>query len=429
MSIWASYAIMAGNVMAIREEVGTTMLRLPYGISDFTKIAQEGYHFVDRTPFVAQIEQMNEPYLFFLRPRRFGKSLFISLLQCYYGLEYRAEFAQLFGAYAIGQTPTPLANQFLVLKLDFRHVNTQSRESTFAGFLENVKQGISNFLSTYGDYYRATDHAYILATEEPAIVISRLFERTKNQQVSKRLPYKIYLLIDEYDNFANELIADWLAQSKQHLTDYSFIQTFYTCIKAATGNGVVDRIFITGISPLNLGGLTAGFNIGKNISSAFHFHNMMGFTETEVCAILSGLGVSQNELPQTIANLRQWYNGYCFNENAATRLYNPDMVLYYGSTLGPTQEYPVACLDTHISRNVGKSIENLAPLNELIIGGQVAAQLAHQFSFEKDFSRDDLVSLLFYLGIVTIKARQLSRLVFETPNMMIAQRYFALGTQ
>ena len=404
------------------------MLRLPYGISNFAKLAQEGYHVVDRTPFIAQIEQMNEPYLFFLRPRRFGKSLFISLLQCYYGIEYQAEFNALFGAYKIGQMPTPLANQFLVLKLDFSHINTQSRESTFAGFLENIKQGISNFLSTYTQYYTEADHAYILATEDPAVMISRLFERTKNQQVSKKLPYKIYLLIDEYDNFANELIVGWLAQSKKRLNDCSFIQTFYACIKAATSNGVVDRIFITGVSPLSLDGLTAGFNIGKNISLALHFHDMMGFTETEVCAMLSGLGVSKTELPQTIANLRQWYSGYYFNEQAATHLYNPDMVLYYGSTLGSPHEYPVAYLDTHITSNVGKLIENLAPLHELITERQVAAQLTRQFSFEKDFSRDDLVSLLFYLGIITIKTRQLSRFFFETPNAMIAQRYFATGT-
>ena len=121
------------------------MLKLPYGVSNFAKLAEEEYYFVDRTPYIAQLEQMNEPYLFFLRPRRFGKSLFISMLQCYYGLEYAAQFADLFGNYAIGQKPTPLANRYLVLKLDFSHINTQTSESTFAGFLENVKQGISNF--------------------------------------------------------------------------------------------------------------------------------------------------------------------------------------------------------------------------------------------------------------------------------------------
>ena len=119
------------------------MIRLPYGISNFVKVATEGYTYVDRTPFLAQIEAMNEPYLFFLRPRRFGKSLFISLLHCYYGVEYGPQFTELFGAYAIGQNPTPLANQYLALRLDFSKINTQTPQSTFTGFLENVKQGVS----------------------------------------------------------------------------------------------------------------------------------------------------------------------------------------------------------------------------------------------------------------------------------------------
>lgn len=125
------------------------MLKLPYGVSNFTKLVEEEYYFVDRTPYIAQLEQLNEPYLFFLRPRRFGKSLFVSMLQCYYGLEYAAQFAEIFGKYTIGQQPTPLANQYLALRMDFSQINTQSRESTFAGFLENVKQGISQFLSAY----------------------------------------------------------------------------------------------------------------------------------------------------------------------------------------------------------------------------------------------------------------------------------------
>lgn len=415
------------------------MLRLPYGISDFTKIAQEGYHFVDRTPFVAQIEQMNEPYLFFLRPRRFGKSLFISLLQCYYGVEYQAEFDALFGAYKIGQAPTPLANQYLVLKLDFSHINTQSRESTFAGFLENIKQGISNFLSAYTQYYTAADYEYIFAVDEPTTVIGRLFERTQNHRTSGTLPYKIYLLIDEYDHFANELVAFRLDEFKQSVSRNGYVRKFYERIKTATGDSVVDRIFITGVSPLTLDSLTSGFNIGKHISLNIVFHNMMGFTEDEVAEILHGVGIAERDLSETIANLRQWYNGYLFNGQATTRLYNPDMVLYFASELGLTGTYPTELLDTNIASDYGKlrelfrvegqEVQNLAVLNELITAGTVAAQLTRQFSFEKDFTRDDLISLLFYLGIVTIKAPQLSRFIFEPPNFVITQLYFTYFQQ
>jgi len=415
------------------------MLKLPYGVSNFTKLAKEEYYFVDRTAFIAQLEQMNEPYLFYLRPRRFGKTLFVSMLQCYYGLEYAAQFTEIFGNYAIGQTPTPLANRYLVLKLDFSRINTQTRESTFAGFLENVNQGVSHFLSAYQAHYTEADHHYIFSTEEPSIVLSRLFERTKNHQSTGQFQDKIYVLVDEYDHFANELVAFRLEEFKTSVSRNGFVRKFYESIKTATGDGVVDRIFITGVSPLTLDSLTSGFNIGKHLSLDIQFHQMMGFTEQEVAAILTGVGVEESNLSSVLADLRQWYNGYLFNSKAKAKLYNPDMVLYFASEFSRTREYPEELLDINIASDYGKlrdlfrvegqEVQNLAVLNELITEGQVSAQLTRQFSFEKDFTRDDLISLLFYLGIVTIKAAELSRFIFEPPNFVITQLYFTYFQQ
>jgi hypothetical protein len=421
------------------QQAKTIMLRLPYGISNFPKLATEGYHFVDRTPFIAQIEAMNEPYLFFLRPRRFGKSLFISLLQCYYGLEYRDEFDTLFGAYTIGRQPTPLANRYLVLRLDFSHINTQTAESTFAGFLSNVKHGTSIFMRTYHFCFAPDDESYVLSGSNPTDVFNRLIERInpshpgfKNTELED--DYKIYVLIDEYDHFANELVAFRIAEFKQSVSRNGYVRKFYESIKSATGSGIVDRIFITGVSPLTLDSLTSGFNIGKHISLDIQFHNMMGFTEDEVAEILLGIGVAQQDLLKTIADLRQWYNGYLFNSNADKRLYNPDMVLYFASEMGRTRVYPTELLDINIASDYGKirelfriegqDVQNLAVINELITEHTLVAQLTRQFSFEKDFTRDDLISLLFYLGIVTIKGAQLSRLYFEPPNFVITQLYF-----
>ena len=410
------------------------MLKLPYGTSSFEKIAYEEYYFVDRTDYIRQLEQLAEPYLFFLRPRRFGKTLFVSLLQCYYGLEYAARFPDLFGRFAVGQNPTPMANQYLVLRMEFSRINTKTSESTFTGFKENTKQGISNFLTAYRDYYVNEDRDYILAAEEPAIIISRLFERTKNHQLTGKLPYKIYVIIDEYDHFANELIAFRLHDFKTTVSRNGFVRKFYESIKAATGEGVVDRIFITGVSPLTLDSLTSGFNIGKHLSLDLQFHSMMGFSEDEVVVILKGVGVSEERLPTVIKDLRQWYNGYLFHAKANVRLYNPDMVLYFAAEFGRTGEYPEELLDTNIASDYGKlrelfrvegqEVQNLAVLDELISTGQIAALLTRQFSFEKDFERDDLISILFYLGIVTIQKAQLSRFIFEPPNFVITQLYF-----
>lgn len=410
------------------------MLKLPYGVSNFVQLTRESYYYVDRTAYIAQLEQLAERYLFFLRPRRFGKSLFISLLHCYYGLEYAADFDELFGACTIGQHPTPLANRYLVLKLDFSQINTQSTESAYQGFLANVKHGASIFLERYAFCFERGDEQYILSADTPTFIMQRLFERFQRKQQSEQTEHKIYLLIDEYDHFANELIAFRMEDFKQSVSRNGYVRKFYESIKTATGDGVVDRIFITGVSPLTLDSMTSGFNIGTHLSLDAQFHNMMGFTEPEVASILSGVGAKESDLPATVADMRQWYNGYLFNANVPNRLYNPDMVLFFAKEVGRYGRYPDTLLDTNIASDYGKlrelfrvegqEVQNLAVLDELITDGQVAAQLTRQFSFEKDFTRDDLISLLFYLGIVTIKAAQLSRFVFEPPNFVITQLYF-----
>lgn len=410
------------------------MLKLPYGVSHFDKIARENFYFVDRTSYIAQLEQLAEPYLFFLRPRRFGKSVFISMLQCYYGLEYAEHFAELFGRFVIGQQPTPMANRYLVLKFDFSHISTRTSESTYAGFLDNIKFGLKNFLTAYHFCFQPEDEAYILAGDNPTNLLSRFFSQLKRRQTEQQTTYKIYLLVDEYDHFANELVAFRLDEFKNSVSRNGYVREFYERIKSATGDGSVDRIFITGVSPVTLDSLTSGFNIGTHLTLDLLFHNMMGFTEPEVAEILTGVGVTAEALPTVLDDIRQWYNGYLFNGHAPVRLYNPDMVLYFASRYSRRQAYPEELLDTNIASDYGKlrelfrvegqEVQNLAVLNELITEGQIAAQLTQQFSFEKDFTNDDLISILFYLGIVTIKQPQLSRFIFEPPNFVITQLYF-----
>lgn len=241
-------------------------------------------------------------------------------------------------------------------------------------------------------------------------------------------------MIDEYDHFANELVAFCLDEFKNSVSRTGYVRKFYERIKTATGGGTVDRIFITGVSPVTLDSLTSGFNIGTHLTLDLLFHNMMGFTEAEVAEILIGVGVAEDLLPTVLGDIRQWYNGYLFNGKVQTRLYNPDMVLYFASRYGRRRAYPEELLDTNIASDYGKlrqlfrvegqEAQNLAVLHELITEGQVAAQLTQQFSFEKDFTNDDLISILFYLGIVTIKQPQLSRYIFEPPNFVITQLYF-----
>jgi len=415
------------------------MLRLPYGISNFQTLVREGYHFVDRTPFITQLEGLNERYLFFLRPHRFGKSLFVSMLQFYYGVEYAEEFEELFGKFAIGKKPTPMANGYRVLKFDFSRLNTQTPESTAFSFMQNARQGVGNFLSFYSDCFEEEDQTYILAAQEPNTLLIRLFERVYNQQHSGVMAEKLYILIDEYDHFANELIAFRLENFKETVSRTGYVRKFYESIKTATGDGIVDRLFVTGVAPLTLDSMTSGFNIGSDISLERLFHKMMGFEEADVREILAGVGIDQAQLQHTLEEVRQWYNGYLFNRNATARLYNPDMVLYFASQYARSNQYPEKLLDSNVASDYSKirkllrldqpEIQNFAVLDELLSEGQIAAQLTRQFSFERAFTRDDLVSLLFYMGIITIKEGQLTRLIFEIPNFVISQLYFEYFNQ
>ncbi|MCO6493673.1 MAG: AAA family ATPase [Phaeodactylibacter sp.] len=185
------------------------MAKIPYGISNFSDLATQGYFFVDRTNYIEQLEKLGEKYLIFLRPRRFGKSLWISILQHYYGLEHKADFENLFGKYHIGRHPTPLANSYLVLRLEFSRIDTSTEEGTYRGFLSNVREGVEACMQAYPNLFSKAEHPDVLQKDSPVEVLKSFLS------LVRRLPHKIYLLVDEYDHFANELISLNLAACRR----------------------------------------------------------------------------------------------------------------------------------------------------------------------------------------------------------------------
>ena len=208
------------------------MLKLPYGQSDFTKVMLQGYFYQDRTEFIRELETM-PTFLYYLRPRRFGKSLFISMLHHYYALEHKKSFDALFGNLAIGKQPTPLANQYMVLSFEFSRIQTDTPENTFNGFLSNVKEGVGLFLSQYQAYFPKEIHADIMAQERPNELLKTLFFYYNQSSQQQKLP-QIYLLIDEYDHFANALISFNFKYFEQSVTGNDFVKKFYETIKTAT---------------------------------------------------------------------------------------------------------------------------------------------------------------------------------------------------
>ncbi len=406
------------------------MIKIPYGISNFETLVNRGQYYVDRTPYIEQLEEFFSSYLFFVRPRRFGKSLFISLLEYYYGIQYKEKFDKLFGQYYIGQNPTPLANQYLILKFDFSRIDTSSFENTLHSFLGNAKDGGINFFGDYPQFFDEKDIEELKGFTYPSHVMQHILSLARR----KASNHKIYLLIDEYDHFANEILSSRFDDFHEMVSKYGFVRKFYEAIKVGTHGGVIDRLFVTGVSPITLDSLTSGFNISKNISFYEEFNDMMGFREEEVKEILEGIEVPDAEIEPMLVLMKRWYDGYVFAEGVVNHLYNSDMVLYFASEYSRKKQYPKELLDLNIASDYmkvrrifkikGNQEEHLKHLEKLLRVGQIRSPLVRQFEISKRFDRQDFISLLYYMGIITIKGSQLADFIFRMPNYVMQELYY-----
>jgi len=395
--------------------------RLPYGISNYKTIAQENYIYIDKTPYIEKIENYHSPYLFFLRPRRFGKSLFVSLLQHYYDINEKDNFEALFKDTYIGQNPTKERNSYYVLNFDFTGVTTDTEEQLEQSFINITKLAFNDFTSRYKltlDYVLKESDINVSA----ANMLEDFFTSVKN-----KIDKPIYVLIDEYDHFAN-LFADSISKT-------GFVRKWYEVLKKQTKT-IIKRIFATGVSPITLDSLTSGFNIADNITREEAFNEMMGFIEDEVRAMIretAKFPMNESEMDALMEVLHKNYNGYLFSEKAKERLFNSDMILYYLKTYIEDKEGPMDLIDQNIASDygkLGKMFElkdkkgNMEVLEKILNGEDIVAQITRQFSMEKDFTTDDFKSLLFYLGLLTIDKRILSRVKLKVPNYVIKDLYF-----
>ena len=405
------------------------MLKISYGESNFRALIDDGAFYQDRTHFIPVLENWGPKYLIYLRPRRFGKTLLLSTLYYYYGLQFKNDFDRLYGKTFIGKNPTPEAHQFMMLRFDFSGINTDTEKNTFDGFLSNVKKGVETFLAAYHHFFSKEQTSKILAYEQPNEIIKELF----NCHVINNNKPQIYVLIDEYDHFANELISFNYNHFREIVTENGYVRKFYEVLKFATGQDVIERILITGVSPITVDSLTSGFNISKNITLAHQFHQMVGFDENEVKGILEGIEMPQEDIPNTMTDMHLWYNGYLFSHRAKNSVYNPNMVLYFAQEYKSNKEYPDEMLDINIASDYskiqklfniqGKEDHYLPILRELLENGEVSASLTAQYSFARPFTKDDLVSLLFYMGFLTFTSHNLGFYTFSFPNYVIKKLY------
>ncbi len=421
--------------MAIRERKKRIYRkRIPYGMQNFEDVIERDCYYVDKTPFIEDIEESNM-YFFFIRPRRFGKTLTISMLEHYYDINKKDKFESLFGKLYIGQNPTPERNTYLVMDLNFAMI---------VGSLEDYRTGMDtycnieflNFCNVYKQYL-PEDIIPRMKAECNGAVDQLAFLCRECQNAGK----KIYLFIDEYDHFTNQILAN-----KEHEKRYreqthgeGYLRKFFDTIKGAAGK-TLGRVFVTGVSPVTMDDLTSGFNIGTNYSLEPEFNEMTGFTEEEVREMLEYYAsvLPFNHTPdELIKAMKPWYDNYCFalNRYGKTTLYNSVMVLYFlYNYIDNEYIFPDKMVESNIRIDYDKVrmlirhdknfYDDASIIQELVTKGFVTGQLNENFPAEQINHPDNFLSLLFYFGMVTIDGEYKGTTKFIIPNEVVRDQMY-----
>ena len=402
---------------------------IPYGEADFRRIRLRRWLYVDKTRFLRRLEQ--ERYVFLIRPRRFGKSLWVSLLENYYDRWWGHEFDAVFAGTDIGRNPTAERHRYVVLRFDFSAVN-DNLETLEREFETYCHIELRHALERHSDLFPEAVLQRLLAPPSIATKLSELFLYASDHDVP------LYVLIDEYDNFANTALAHHGAQAYEDFTHGGgFFRNFFATLKAgaARSGGGIDRLFITGVSPVTMDDVTSAFNIGKNISLHPDFNEMVGFTEAEVRRLVDiyrGHGVFDQDVDEAMALMGEWYNGYRFARQADTDLYNTDMVLYYLDESIPNRGVPDYLIDTNVRIDYGKLRHllvvgrqlngNFDLLREIIGEGQKdVLRIQPGFPLKQLTDRQNFLSLLHYFGLLSIRAVVDGMPRLAIPNQTVKQ--------
>jgi hypothetical protein len=392
--------------------------RLPYGTSNFERLITENYVYVDKTPFIKMLENEQNPYQFFIRPRKFGKSLFFSILSHYYDILGGNRFQTLFGGLYIGDNPTPRKNSYAVMEFDFSGIDTSTPENFTKSFAIKVQMTAQRFLQKYKSIFEQSDT--LIGNIEKNQSGIRSMEVVYSVAMAANV--KLFILIDEYDHFANDLIAMGVSDVyKKMVQANGIVRDFYETLKIGTKT-VVDRIFITGISPVMIDDLTSGFNIAANLTLLQRYNNMMGFTIQEVEQLMDETGVNRDFIN---VDMEWYYNGYLFHKDATDRVYNPSMILYFFNQIINEQKVPENIIDDNLKTDYGRlerltrNETNREMLLQIIKDGGILSEVQSKFSIDHLYTENYFVSLLFYMGLLTIEKPMMGKVWLCIPNYSI----------
>ena len=404
--------------------------RIPYGVSDFVDIIKRNQYYVDKTMYIPKLEEEADS-LFFIRPRRFSKSLLLSMMCAYYDINQSDRFEELFGKLWIGSHPTPYRGKFQVLFLDFSKIGGDIKDlkENFNNYC-NIR--LDNFIERYKRAYRPEIVEKIKSAPTAVDKLNMIDTEAKDANM------QLYLIIDEYDNFTNVVLNEHGEKVYWALTHAKgFYREIFKVFK-----GMFTRIFMTGVSPVTLDDLTSGFNIGWHISTKPSFNQMLGFSTEDVREMFeyfksAGKVRPDCDVESVIAEMKPWYDNYCFSKNALqtqSKVFNCDMVLYYLRNYAETGEAPEEMIDpnTKTDYNKMKKLLQLDKLDgnrkgvilEIAEKGEIISNLETTFPAETLTNPNMFVSLLFYYGMLTIKGTRGSRLILGIPNNNVRKQYY-----
>lgn len=407
--------------------------RIPYGMMNFVAVREENCYYVDKTHYIPIIENANN-YFFYIRPRRFGKSLTLSMLQHYYDVRDKDHFEEWYGGLYIGQHPTPERNSCLVIELNF---------AVIYGDLSNYRESLDAhcdtvftiFCDTYAQYLPPNIKQGLKEKEGAVKQLDYLYRRCAE------CGQKIYLFIDEYDHFTNKILAEpgYMNDYKSETRGTGYLRSFFDVVKAGT-NSSIRHCFVTGVSPVTMDDLTSGFNIGTNYSLSPEFNELTGFNETEVRDMLTYYSTTcefHHTVDELIELMKPWYDNYCFAEDSYghATMYNSNMVLYFvDNYIRNGGKLPRNMIEENIRIDYNKLrmlirkdkefAHDASVIQTLMQQGYVVGELKTGFPAELVTDPDNFVSLLFYFGMLTIGGLHEGKTKLVIPNQVVREQLF-----